>query len=102
MPSTWPQLDETARALKLEPVVVNAHSREQVIKGLDTLEAAHVGAVNVLSSASFAPIRRLLIERLNRAGLPSIFEFPETAQEGGLLGYGPPPAVHNPAYVGAC
>jgi hypothetical protein len=49
-----------------------------VIKGLDTLGAAHVGAVNVLSS----------IERLNRAGLSSVFEFPETAQEGGLLGYG--------------
>jgi putative ABC transport system substrate-binding protein len=88
VPSTRPQLDETARALKLELVVVNAHSREEVIKGLDTLEAAHVGAVNVLASPSFAPIRRLLIERLNRAGLPSIFEFPETAQEGGLLGYG--------------
>jgi putative tryptophan/tyrosine transport system substrate-binding protein len=89
VPSTRPQLDETARALKLELVVVTAHSRQEVIEGLDTLAAAHVGAVNVLASPSFAPLRRLSIERLNSAGLPSIFEYPESAQEGGLLGYGP-------------
>ena len=31
----------------------------------------------------------MIIERLRRARLPSIFEWPESAQDGGLLGYGP-------------
>jgi putative ABC transport system substrate-binding protein len=34
--------------------------------------------------------RRLIVERLRDARLPSIYEWPETAADGGLIGYGAP------------
>jgi putative tryptophan/tyrosine transport system substrate-binding protein len=33
--------------------------------------------------------RRIIIERLAELRLPAIYQWPETAEEGGLLGYGP-------------
>jgi len=33
--------------------------------------------------------RRIIIERAAELGLPAIYQWPETADEGGLLGYGP-------------
>ena len=46
-------------------------------------------ALNVLSSPMLHLNRRLLIERAAELRLPTIFQWPETAEEGGLLGYGP-------------
>jgi putative tryptophan/tyrosine transport system substrate-binding protein len=34
--------------------------------------------------------RRLIVERRRDARLPSIYEWPETAADGGLIGYGAP------------
>ena len=82
------QLDEAAHQLNLELVMVDARTREEVAAGLDALEAARLDAVNVLSSPAFFNVRGLVIERLNRARLPAIYEWPEMADEGGLLGYG--------------
>jgi putative tryptophan/tyrosine transport system substrate-binding protein len=56
---------------------------------LNAIEAARVEAVNVLTSPFLNAARNVIIERLLPARLPSIFEWPESAQEGGLLGYGP-------------
>jgi putative tryptophan/tyrosine transport system substrate-binding protein len=90
---SWrPQLDDAARKLNLELVVVipQAGSREEVAHSLDALESGHIDAVSVASaSPTLAPLRRLIVERLNRAHLPAIYETPETAAEGGLLAYGP-------------
>jgi ABC-type uncharacterized transport system substrate-binding protein len=88
-PSTRLQLDEAARMLKLELVVGSARNPEEVAHALDVLETAHVDAVNVLASSRFTPWHKLMIERLNHAGIPAIFNWPETAKEGGFLGYGP-------------
>jgi putative tryptophan/tyrosine transport system substrate-binding protein len=33
--------------------------------------------------------RRIIIERTAELRLPAIYQWPETAEEGGLLGYGP-------------
>jgi ABC-type uncharacterized transport system substrate-binding protein len=45
--------------------------------------------VNVLASAVLNAARARIIERLRQARLPAIYEWPETAEEGGLIGYGP-------------
>ena len=46
-------------------------------------------ALNVLTSALFSFNRRIVIERAAALGLPAIYEWPEMAEEGGLIGYGP-------------
>jgi putative tryptophan/tyrosine transport system substrate-binding protein len=83
-----PEREQAAHELNLEFVVVNASNPEEVAHGLDALEAAHLDAVKVLASPVFANVRGLVIERLNRARLPTIYELPEMADEGGLLAYG--------------
>jgi putative tryptophan/tyrosine transport system substrate-binding protein len=47
------------------------------------------GALNVLSSPMLQLNRRLIIARTAEAKLPAIYQWPETAEEGGLLAYGP-------------
>jgi putative ABC transport system substrate-binding protein len=83
------QLENAAHALGLELLVFSAQNRDEIGRALDAMEAARVEAVNILTSPFLNAARDVIIERLRRTRLPSIFEWPESAQEGGLLGYGP-------------
>jgi putative tryptophan/tyrosine transport system substrate-binding protein len=94
--STRSQLDEAARKLDLELVVVTARDREEVAHGLDALESAHIDADNVLASPVLTVARELIIERLNRAHLPAIYHFPETAEAGGASWLRSPPRPRHP------
>jgi putative tryptophan/tyrosine transport system substrate-binding protein len=46
-------------------------------------------ALNVLGSPMLQGNRRTIIERAAELRLPAIYQWPETAEEGGLIGYGP-------------
>jgi putative ABC transport system substrate-binding protein len=83
------QLETAAHALGLELFVFTAQNRDEMVRALDAMETTQVEAVNILTSPFLNAARNIIIERLRRARLPSIFEWPESAQEGGLLGYGP-------------
>jgi len=63
---------------------------DEIAGALDGIAAANVGAVNVLASPMLYGARRLIVQRLRDARLPSIYEWPETAEDGGLIGYGAP------------
>ena len=84
-----PHVEAAARRLGLDLVPVNAGSRDEIARALDALEAARVEAVNVLASPLLYNGRALILERLRRARLPAIYQFPEAAEEGGFLAYGP-------------
>ena len=43
----------------------------------------------MLASPQLYAARYLIIERMRNARLPAIYQFPEIAEEGGLLSYGP-------------
>ena len=43
----------------------------------------------MLSAPLFSFNRRIVIERAAALGLPAIYEWPEMAEEGGLIAYGP-------------
>ena len=45
--------------------------------------------MNVLASPILFGHHRLVIERLNGAGVPSIYQWPERVAEGAFAGYGP-------------
>ena len=47
------------------------------------------GALNVLSSPMLFLNRRVIMERAAELRLPAVYQWPEMAEEGGLLGYGP-------------
>jgi putative ABC transport system substrate-binding protein len=83
-------LESAASRLNLELVEFRVRNADEVPRALDGIAAADVGAVNVLASAMLNGARRLIIDRLREIRLPSIYEWPETAADGGLLGYGAP------------
>ena len=64
----------------------NANEIEPAVNDANTQGAA---ALNVLSSPMLHSNRRVLIKRAAELRLPAIYQCPETAEEGGLLGYGP-------------
>jgi putative tryptophan/tyrosine transport system substrate-binding protein len=87
--STRPQLAAAAPALGIELITGLAANPDEIGVALDHLTAANVGAVNVLASPILDDARERIIERMNRAHLPAIYQWPESAELGGLAGYGP-------------
>lgn len=63
--------------------------REEVLPALDTAKANGAQAVNLLASPLFSVEPRAFIERIVALRLPAMHQWPEIAEDGGLLGYGP-------------
>ena len=87
--STRTQLANAARDLGVELLVFEVQNPAQIGGPLDAIATAGVEAVNVLASPQLNAARHVIIERTRNARLPAIYQFPETAEEGGLLSYGP-------------
>jgi putative tryptophan/tyrosine transport system substrate-binding protein len=84
-----PALHATAASLGLtlrESVVGTPDQIEQAMR-----EAKDQGAagVNLLSSALFFALRAHIISLAAKLGLPVMYQWPEIAEEGGLIAYGP-------------
>jgi putative ABC transport system substrate-binding protein len=84
-----PALNATAAALGFtlrESVVGSPDQIEQALR-----EAKNAGAagVNVLSSALLFALRGKIIGLAEELRLPAMYQWPETADEGGLITYGP-------------
>jgi putative ABC transport system substrate-binding protein len=83
-------IEEAAGRLNLDLISFPVRNGDEARRTLDGIAAAGVDAVNVLASPMLNGMRRAIIVRLVGARLPSIFEWPESAEDGGLIGYGPP------------
>src|SRR5262249_60121206 len=88
--STRAQLASAAHDLDLELVWFGADRPEELSRALDALTAARVEAVNVLASPLLNLWRFQIIERMRYARLPAVYQWPESAEDGGLLAYRPP------------
>jgi putative tryptophan/tyrosine transport system substrate-binding protein len=83
------RLEEAAPRLGVELVIACFGSFDEVARAADRIAASGVGAVNVLATpliglSDIDPV----IDRLNHAGLPAIYQWPEFANRGGYLAYG--------------
>jgi len=87
--STRAQLASAARDLDLELVWFEAGSPEELSRAVDALTAAKVEAVNVLASPLLNLWRVQIIDRMRDVRLPAVYQWPESAEDGGLLAYGP-------------
>jgi putative ABC transport system substrate-binding protein len=87
--STRAQLTSAARDLNVELVRFEAGSPDELARALDALAAAKLEAVNVLASPLLNSWRLQIIDRMHDARLPAIYQWAETAEDGGLLAYGP-------------
>ena len=88
-PAELEALENAARARGVELVIFTARVPEEITPAMDKAMAPGANALNVLSAPLFSFKRRIVIERAAALGLPAIYEWPEIAEEGGLIGYGP-------------
>jgi putative ABC transport system substrate-binding protein len=83
-------LENAAHAFGIEIVPFSARSETEVIRAIDAMKATPVDAVNVLASPILGGALRFLIrDQLDLHHLPAIWQWPEEAEAGGLIAYGP-------------
>jgi putative tryptophan/tyrosine transport system substrate-binding protein len=82
-------LQKAARARNIEFSIHRVSKGEEIAAAIDSAQASGATALNTVSSPLFYAHRHLIMERAAAARLPTIYEWPETAEEGGFAAYGP-------------
>jgi putative tryptophan/tyrosine transport system substrate-binding protein len=82
-------LKEAARVHGIDFSIHRVARVEEIAEAIDSAESSGAKALNILASPFFYAHRHLIMERAAAARLPTIYEFPETAEEGGFAGFGP-------------
>jgi putative ABC transport system substrate-binding protein len=82
-------LQKAARAHGVEFSIHRVARGEEIAAAIDNAQASGSKALNILASPLFYTNRHLIVERAAAARLPTVWEFPETAEEGGFAAYGP-------------
>jgi len=80
--------NDTARALGVQPVVLEAATPSEVERAFDTAAQKRVGALVVASGAFFINQRAQLIDLAARHAIPCIYTGRESVTDGGLMSYG--------------
>ena len=88
-PSRLTELEEAARARGVELSIHQVARREEIASAIDAAKAADAGALNVLASALLFNNRAIIFDRVASLRLPAMYQWPEMAEQGGLIGYGP-------------
>jgi putative tryptophan/tyrosine transport system substrate-binding protein len=88
-PSQLKALEDAARARGVEFSLHRVARVEEIAPAIEAAKASDAAGLNVLASALFFNNRRIILERVAALGLPAMYQWPEWAEEGGLLGYGP-------------
>jgi len=83
------ELKQAAVARNIQLSIQRVTTPEEIPVALDAAKASGAEAINVLSSALLFGSRKIIVQRVAALRLPAIYQFPEEAEEGGLLGYGP-------------
>jgi putative ABC transport system substrate-binding protein len=82
-------LEESAREHGRELLIIRVTNRNDLESAIRDASSQGANAINVLASPLLFLNRRTIIERAVELKLPAIFQWPEVAEDGGLLGYGP-------------
>ena len=86
------QLRALQDAAQLRGIELSTHiasTAEEIIPALNAAQMAGAQALNVLASGLFNLNSQLIIDRTAVLRLPAIYQWPEIAEAGGLVAYGP-------------
>ena len=86
------KLQNAARAHNIEFSIHRVAKGEEIAAAIDSAQASGATALNTVASPLFWAHRHLIMDRTVAARLPTIFMFPEEAEQGGFAAYGPRPA----------
>jgi putative ABC transport system substrate-binding protein len=83
-------LQEAARAHGVELSIHRITKPEEIVAAIDAAHALGARALNVLASPILDSQRQVIMDRVAALRLPTIYQWPERAEEGGFAAYGPP------------
>jgi putative ABC transport system substrate-binding protein len=85
-------LDKLQEAALARGVILSIHRVTEAVdigSAVDAAKASDANALNVLASALLFNNRRIIFEHVDTLRLPAVYQWPEVAEEGGFLAYGP-------------
>jgi putative tryptophan/tyrosine transport system substrate-binding protein len=82
-------LKQAAHARNLELSIHQIAKPEEIPAAIDAAKASGAGALNVLASPALYSSRQIIMQRVAALRLPTIYQFPEEAEDGGFVAYGP-------------
>ena len=82
-------LQEAARAHNIDLAIHRIAKGEEITAAIDAAKASGAEGLNFSASPLFFTYRQLIMDRVAARRLPAIYEWPETAEEGGFAAYGP-------------
>jgi len=89
MPEQLRALEEAARMRGITLSIYQVAKVDEIIPAVNSAQASGALALNVLAAALLNANRQLILDRVATLKLPAIYQWPETAEAGGLAGYGP-------------
>jgi putative tryptophan/tyrosine transport system substrate-binding protein len=84
------QQQALARSRGVELSISSFAARGDIGPALDSAKAQGAEAINFLATPHQVISRDLILDQMSRIRLPAIYQWPETSDLGGLIGYGPP------------
>jgi putative tryptophan/tyrosine transport system substrate-binding protein len=88
-PAHLQKLQEAAHGRGIEALVRGVTKRDDVISAINDVKAAGAEAINFLATPMFSVNAADFIRQVTALRLPSIYQWPEDAEDGALIAYGP-------------
>jgi putative ABC transport system substrate-binding protein len=88
-PEQLQALENAARVNGIDLSTHIASTPAGILPAIDAAKGRGAQALNVLASGLFSGNQELIIERAGKLQLPTIYQWPEMAEAGGLAAYGP-------------
>jgi putative ABC transport system substrate-binding protein len=82
-------LKEATRVHDIELAIYRIARGEEIAASIGSAQAAGATALNILAGPLLWANRQLIMDHTAALRLPTIYEFPEMAEEGGFAAYGP-------------
>jgi putative ABC transport system substrate-binding protein len=83
------ELENAARTRGVELTVHRIANAKEIESAVEAAIAANAAAFNVLASPLLFANRKTILDRATAQRIPTMFQWPEVAEEGALMGYGP-------------
>jgi len=88
-PTHLQKIQKAAQGRGIEALVRGVAKRDDVISAINDSKASGAQAINFLATPMFSVDAADFIRHITTLRLPSIYQWPEDAEDGALIGYGP-------------
>ena len=88
-PQQLQALQAAAQARGVAPLVYRVTKSDEVAGAIESAKESGATALNVLASAMLNNTRQIILPRAAALRLPAIYQWPDTTEDGGFIGYGP-------------